>query len=54
MKRMSLYYQCFFDKRPAGQKIEDRITLFAAALEASSDGEESIHVFSKIVPVSRL
>lgn len=28
------------DKRPAGQKIEDRITLFAAALEAASDGEE--------------
>lgn len=28
------------EKRPAGQKIGDRITLFAAALEAASDGEE--------------
>src|SRR5437016_2379988 len=27
-------------KRPAGQKIGDRITLFAAAMEAASDGEE--------------
>jgi hypothetical protein len=28
------------DKRAAGQKIGDRITLFAAAMEAASDGEE--------------
>jgi hypothetical protein len=28
------------DKRPAGQKIGDRITLFASALEAAYDGEE--------------
>jgi len=28
------------DKRAAGQKIGNRITLFAAALEAAPDGEE--------------
>jgi hypothetical protein len=28
------------DKRPAGQRFEDRITLFAAALEAASNGEK--------------
>jgi hypothetical protein len=27
-------------KRPAGQRFEDRITLFAAALEAASNGEK--------------
>jgi hypothetical protein len=28
------------EKRAAGQRFEDRITLFAAALEAASNGEK--------------
>jgi hypothetical protein len=31
------------EKRAASQKIGDRITLFAAAMEAAADGEEQTH-----------